>query len=185
MPWNGWTFRSQAEAYAAMFLTKLDIAFQYEPEAYVLGENNEPTRPDFWLPDINGGVWLEIKGHDTFDDRQVRRLSDAQRGTLVYVATAPLWVKASDGRTTASMFKYGAGVRLDEQHEFCRCARCEAWTIQYRGYQSRHDCRVENRFLYDADFARRVAEFEAETAAKIAEAGRECERFRVWSTIGR
>jgi hypothetical protein len=185
MTWNGWHFRSQAEAYAAMFLHKLGVVFQYEPEAYALDDGAEPTRPDFWLPDLNGGVWLEIKGHDTFEDRQVRRLSAAQRGTAVYVATAPLWTRASNGRETQSLFKYAGGIRIDTQHEFCRCARCERWTIQYRGYQSRHDCGLENKYGRDALFERYVETFEAETAERIAEAGVECERFRVWSTIGR
>ena len=185
MTWRGWHFRSQAECYAAMFLSHLDIAFQYEPEAYALDDGKEPTRPDFWLPDVNNGVWLEIKGHDTFDDRQVRRLSEAQRGVVVYVATAPLWVRASNGRDTSSMFKYANGARLDDRHEFCRCARCERWTIQYRGYQSRHDCGLENKYGRDALFERYVEKYEQETAEAIAEAGRECERFRVWSTVGR
>lgn len=184
MSWNGWHFRSQAEAYAAMFLTKIGVAFQYEPEAYELGDG-EPTRPDFWLPETNGGVWLEIKGHDTFDDRQVRRLSAAQRGTTVYVAVAPLWTRASNGRDTVNMLKYSGGARLDAKHEFCRCARCRSWTIQYRGYQSRHDCGVENRFTTDPQFAEYVQVFEVNTSKEIAFAGEECERFRVWSTIGR
>jgi hypothetical protein len=199
MTWNGWRFRSQAEAYAAMFLHKLGVTFQYEPEAYALDDGAEPTRPDFWLPDmiysvpvpygappdIRNGVWLEIKGNDTFDDRQVRRLSAAQHDTPVYVATAPLWVRASNGRETRSLFKYAGGIRIDDRHEFCRCARCEKWTIQYRGYQSRHDCGIRNPYGRDALFERYVEQFETETAERIAEAGIECERFRVWSTIGR
>lgn len=185
MAWNGWNFRSQAEAYAAMFLGKLGIEFMYEPEAYSLDDGSEPTRPDFWLPEINGGVWLEIKGRDTFDDRQASRLSSVQPGVALFVAVAPLWVKASNGRTTNNLLKYENGIRADVQHELCRCARCTRWTIQYRGYQSRHDCGLANRFTRDNEFAASVDAFERATAEKIAEAGRECERFRVWSTVGR
>lgn len=185
MPWNGYVFRSQAECYAAMFLTHLGVEFMYEPEAYLLGDPPRPTRPDFWLPNLNGGAWLEIKGFDTFDDAQVRALSSAHETVPVYVATAPLWSRASDGRETRSMFKYLGGARLDQQHEFCRCARCLQWTIQYHGYQSRHDCGIENRYLVNPDYRDAVAEIEAKAASDIAAAGRECERFRVWSTISR
>ncbi len=184
MLWNGWNFRSQAEAYAAMFLMKIGVAFMYEPEAYELGDG-EPTRPDFWLPEINGGVWLEIKGHDSFDDRQVARLSAAQAGTTVYVATAPLWTRVSNGRDTQSMYIYRLGYRRDTQYEFCRCARCKSWTIQYHGYQSRHECGVVNRFKNDPAFAQFVDDYEQSTQSLISHAGEECERFRVWSTVGR
>lgn len=182
MQWNGWQFRSQAEAYAAMFLTKLGVSFQYEPEAYAL-DGGEPTRPDFWLPDLN--AWLEIKGSDTFDDRQVRRLSEAQASVTLYVAIAPLWVRASNGRNTRNLLVYNRGERVDHRYEFCRCARCRQWTIQYLGYQSRHDCGRTNNFGRDAAFAQHVNEFEVETRELMTRVGEECERFRVWSTVGR
>jgi hypothetical protein len=55
-------YRSRLEARWAIFLTELDINFQYEPEGYRLESGY--YLPDFWLPDIDedeGGAFLEIK----------------------------------------------------------------------------------------------------------------------------
>jgi len=55
---NGNWFRSRLEARYAVLFTSLRIRFEYEMEAYRLG-NLGGYLPDFWLPDV--GCWVEIK----------------------------------------------------------------------------------------------------------------------------
>lgn len=175
MQWLGWQFESQTEAYAGMFLHKLGIPFMYEAEAYEV--DGVSTRPDFWLPDQ--GAWLEIKGRDNFNDEQVRRLS-AEHAETVFVATAPLWASQSHARRGRSIIRYDRGERVDDLYEFCRCARCLQWTLQYRGYQSRHDCgRLKTYTRIAGD------QYERQTADIIRRVGAEIERFKAWRIIGR
>lgn len=176
MNWRGVQYQSQAEAFAAMFLTHLGIPFMYEAEAYLPDDSPEPTRPDFWLPDHS--AWLEIKGHDDFDDRQVRRLSAAHDET-VFVATAPLWYSHWNAKRGDSILVYRGGELVDRKYEFCRCARCNAWTIQYLGFQSRHKCGAPPLAYGAGD------KIERETADIIRAAGAEIEAFKAWRAIDR
>lgn len=175
MRWKHWDFQSQTEGFAGMFLDKLGIPFMYESEAYELG--GETTRPDFWLPDQ--GVFLEIKGKDDFDDGKVRLLSRHHSET-VYVATAPLWASEKHARRGRSIIRYDAGERTDDMYEFCRCARCEQWTLQYRGFQSRHDC---GRMKVGTNAA--AAQYEIQTRDLIRRVGVEIESFKAWRAIDR
>lgn len=55
----GHLFRSRLEARWAVFFDRLGIAWEYEPQGYVLG-NGESYLPDFWLPGLH--LWVEVKG---------------------------------------------------------------------------------------------------------------------------
>jgi len=57
----GCRFRSKLEARYAVFLTQLGVTWQYEPQGFHLPSGN--YLPDFFLPLVNGGTWLEIKPH--------------------------------------------------------------------------------------------------------------------------
>lgn len=57
----GHRFRSRLEARYAVFLTELGVAWQYEPEGFDL--NAGYYLPDFYLPFVNGGTWIEVKPH--------------------------------------------------------------------------------------------------------------------------
>lgn len=176
MRWRDWEFESQTEAWAAMFMHKLGIPFMYECEAYLI--DGVPTRPDFWLPDQ--GVWLEIKGADDFNDEQVRRLSAAHPDTTVFVATGPLWASLNHVDRGRSIIRYDRGERVDDLYEFCRCARCLAWTLQHKGWQSKHDCgRLKTYNNRAGD------QYEAQTAELIRQAGYEVERFKAFRILGR
>ena len=59
--YRGHHFRSRLEARYAVFLDCLGVQWQYEPEGFELPAGN--YLPDFFLPAVNGGTWLEIKPH--------------------------------------------------------------------------------------------------------------------------
>lgn len=56
----GIKYRSRLEARWAVFLTHLDVDFEYEPQGYLL-KNGDCYLPDFYLTDLK--CWIEIKGN--------------------------------------------------------------------------------------------------------------------------
>jgi hypothetical protein len=61
--YKGHLFRSRLEARYAVFLDALGVRWQYEPEGFQLESGY--YLPDFFLPDIRGGSWIEVKPHGT------------------------------------------------------------------------------------------------------------------------
>lgn len=59
--YKGHHFRSRLEARYAVFLDHLGVQWQYEPEGFDLPSGR--YLPDFFLPAVKGGTWLEIKPH--------------------------------------------------------------------------------------------------------------------------
>lgn len=58
--YKGQQFRSRLEARWAIFFDLMNIEWEYEPEGYML-EDLGPYLPDFYLPNIRGGTFVEIK----------------------------------------------------------------------------------------------------------------------------
>lgn len=58
--YNGYRFRSRTEARWAVFFDAAGIRYEYEKEGYELPSGR--YLPDFWLPDVEGGAWFEVKG---------------------------------------------------------------------------------------------------------------------------
>lgn len=73
----GTLFRSRLEARWAVFFDELDIDWQFEPEGFVVGCDDEIPEasaarrylPDFYLPDL--GTWVEVKGDEEHLDRDL------------------------------------------------------------------------------------------------------------------
>ena len=60
--YQGYRFRSRLEARWAVFFDALETRWEYEPEGYELPSGR--YLPDFYLPDLRGGVFLEVKPVD-------------------------------------------------------------------------------------------------------------------------
>lgn len=65
----GCKFRSRLEARWAVAFDHLNLAWEYEPQGYLLRDREPhiPYLPDFWLPTLN--LWVEVKGADDQMDR--------------------------------------------------------------------------------------------------------------------
>jgi hypothetical protein len=55
----GRLFRSRLEARFALFFNELGIVWEYEPEGFDLPSGW--YLPDFYLPKMHGGTWIEVK----------------------------------------------------------------------------------------------------------------------------
>ena len=68
--YKGYKFRSRLEARWAVFFDTAQIAWEYEPEGYILSDGRKYL-PDFYLPDES--MFVEVKGV-TPDDNEFERL---------------------------------------------------------------------------------------------------------------
>lgn len=59
----GYRFRSRLEARWAVFFDAISLRWEYEPEGFDLGSHGWYL-PDFYLPDLGGGTWVEVKPTD-------------------------------------------------------------------------------------------------------------------------
>ena len=59
--YKGYRFRSRLESRWAVFFDALGIRYEYEQEGFELPSGMRYL-PDFFLPDIKGGIYVEVKG---------------------------------------------------------------------------------------------------------------------------
>lgn len=64
--YDGHRFRSRTEARWAVFFKTFGVAYQYEPQGYLV--DGKPYLPDFLLPELN--LWLEVKGGEPTDSEK-------------------------------------------------------------------------------------------------------------------
>lgn len=67
--YNGYRFRSRLEARWAVFFDALEIAFQYEPEGFLLPHSIKYL-PDFYMPQVR--LWAEVKPIDFTDAEKAK-----------------------------------------------------------------------------------------------------------------
>ncbi|MFJ3200966.1 hypothetical protein [Streptomyces sp. NPDC086989] len=58
--YSGHLFRSRLEARWATVFNDLGIRWEYEPQGFLVGDQQRPYLPDFHFPDL--GWWIEVKG---------------------------------------------------------------------------------------------------------------------------
>jgi hypothetical protein len=143
--YNGLRFRSRLEARWAVFFDRLNLKYQYEPEAYVIDGIN--YLPDFYLPELN--LFIEIKPIDPPGEELEKIIAFSRHKEILLLVGSPY----------AKFDRYGRGVRLDYVGEyfvpmpesektpdsddhliwkspfvFIQCRDCENIGIESRGY---------------------------------------------------
>jgi hypothetical protein len=97
--YNGYKFRSRLEARWAIFFDFVGIKYQYEIEAFEIGNIN--YLPDFFLPEEN--YFVEIKPNDPPTEELEKVQSFAWHKPILLLIGEPY----------ATFDKHGAGVRLE------------------------------------------------------------------------
>ena len=85
----GCRFRSRLEAKWAVFFDALEIAWEYEPQGYLIdvpGRGPIAYLPDFKLED---GTWVEVKGSETQLDKPLLTATSEQLGGLLILGPIP------------------------------------------------------------------------------------------------
>lgn len=132
--YRGFRFRSRLEARWAVFLDRLDVAWEYEAEGFDLPGGR--YLPDFKLPKWNAGrgAWLEVKPPYPTPCKwpPAEELVCATRMNL-YVAQGMPQEHAG-----ISAYIYSDGeVWSDEDWAICQCQKCHSIGIEYGGMAHR------------------------------------------------
>lgn len=120
--YKGYRFRSRLEARWAVFFDALGLSWEYEPEGYVLADNQHYL-PDFRIKDC--GMFVEVKGERP-DDTEVRRCAMLADQT----GKATLLVHGLPGENPADLFCWdltdSSGGSFQDRVTFIWPASCEA-----------------------------------------------------------
>lgn len=127
--YKGYKFRSRLEARWAVFFDAAKVAWEYEPEGYVLSDGRKYL-PDFYLPkeDLyvevkgvlpNDNVWEKLEKFSTEKNTPIMLVCGilSQGSVDIYIPKVGDWVPCF---LSVSPFKelimlYGAGLRSNEQ----------------------------------------------------------------------
>lgn len=140
--YKGYRFRSRLEARWAVFFDALDLEWEYEREGFDLGEHGWYL-PDFYLPGVDGGYWIEVKGDKAAaDDKawgKLMALTEATgtAGLLVYGDPYPAVDAAHrgwEGPGWKMSHPAGGG---DFPYYFCVCPWCGKVGIEFDGRGAR------------------------------------------------
>lgn len=104
--YNGYRFRSRLEARWAVFFDALGIQYEYEPEGFDLGDGVWYL-PDFYLPEINGGVYVEVKGNMDDESRtKIEKFADCVDAPLYVLGGIPTQAELDYEDTYGYVEKY-------------------------------------------------------------------------------
>jgi len=164
----GYKFRSRLEARWAVFLSRLNVEYDYEIEGFDLGAVRVPGSaigllgkdawylPDFWLPTQR--TWLEIKPvqPDASERERAARLAVASRYPVVIVVGAP-WIVAErptgyDGNDSGYIC-FPDGI-TDDFYLLTVCPYCGTVAWCFSGWAGRLPCSCPNDQQGVGDFAR-------------------------------
>jgi hypothetical protein len=69
----GCRFRSRLEARWAVFFDSVGLAWEYEPQGFLVGDDKTPYLPDFRITRTwtEAPLWVEVKGSDDALDREL------------------------------------------------------------------------------------------------------------------
>lgn len=144
--YKGYRFRSRLEARWAVFFDECGIKWEYEPEGYDLDSGY--YLPDFFLPEIGGGTWIEVKPNADFGKgtNEKQKVVDLASGTgkqgmivkglpLEGFNGDPFWEQPGAEDGTAYWMCWGQSE--DGPYFFCVCPDCEKVGIEFDGRGAR------------------------------------------------
>lgn len=144
--YNGQRFRSRLEARWAMFFTLIGAKYYYEFEAFNLPHG--PYLPDFWLPDVRGGLWVEIKpvSPSEHESALANDLCEATKKDVAIAFGTPLDALNGDRGDASHIFWYsescedkrysendGERCFWDNCYKFIKCSRCNRVGFTFDG----------------------------------------------------
>lgn len=123
-----------------MFFDALGIRYEYEPEGFELSDGTRYL-PDFYLPEINGGTYVEVKGQMSEKDyRKVKAFWKEGDRPLYVLGGLPTQAELDRGDIYGYVDKYpdcfGYGIESygwDWPYLFCVCPACGKVGLEFDG----------------------------------------------------
>lgn len=140
--YNGYRFRSRAEARWAVFFDACGIKYQYEPEGYKLSDGTFYL-PDFYLPDSK--TFFEVKGVMSDKDMHKIKLLQEDLHCSVAIGYADMTFQASD-RWEEDVFS----ISNKADSYFVKCNNCDKY--YFIGGAGAYTCTCCNYYDGDATF---------------------------------
>lgn len=140
--YKGYRFRSRLEARWAVFFDAMGIPYQYEPEGYVLKDGTHYLT-DFFLPNVRGGLWVEIKPDGKVEPEAGRRMEllvESTRFDGTVISGEPMNNINDDGRFNwwfYCMHDDSGSVWSDGPYRFCVCPWCSKIGFEFDGRGAR------------------------------------------------
>lgn len=146
----GCRFRSRLEARWAVFFDRLGIRWEYEPQGFA--GPGWRYLPDFYLPQINGGLWFEVKPDNpaiTENPAWIKLVEGTKKELIVAYG---MWRPGHDIvwgsiRIDGWMESYqpdlcyeGETVGWDHGRAFTKCFGCDTVGIAWQGRLERVEC---------------------------------------------
>ena len=134
--YNGYKFRSRLEARWAVFFDQCGIEYDYEVQGFITSKG--PYLPDFYLPNLHGGLWIEIKPiHE--DGEAEDKLSD-----VAAITEKAGLLLSGDPLDNVNAYHCGKGTNSiifstgsDYPYLFCVCPVCNKVGIEFDGRGAR------------------------------------------------
>lgn len=137
--YNGYRFRSRLEARWAVFFDAAGIRYEYEFEGFDLGDG-VCYLPDFFLPDIDGGIYIEVKGDmDDEDYSKIEKFWETGEHPLLTVGGLPTEAELENDDIYGYVNKYHHCFELGERdgwdwpYLFCVCPACGKIGVEFDG----------------------------------------------------
>ncbi len=168
-------FRSDFEAWWALFFRTAGIDWKYEPQVYTDGVTR--YLPDFWLPDQQ--VFFEVKfgsgGGSREDEQKLRMLPQVTGNDLCVAVGAPIRHPSylSVGGDIcelrhSNILVYSPDGSVGRGYAWCECIKCSRLDIQLGGQVGEIPCHCTNQSAsLDAHSTSLHAAYEA-VAAELA-----------------
>lgn len=137
--YNGYRFRSRLEARWAVFFDALGVRYEYEPEGFELPDGR--YLPDFYLPDIRDGVYIEVKGEmDESSYRKVQSFWKHGSKPLYILGGLPTQEDLDQGDMYQYVERYNRCFEIgfpdgsgDWPYLFCVCPACGKVGLEFDG----------------------------------------------------
>jgi hypothetical protein len=138
--YHGQQFRSKLEAKWAMVLDELQVVWEYEPEARYTQHGG--YLPDFYLPRMKGGLWLEIKPYDAFEKGEDPRwpefaMQRDQPLVVAYGLSDPYQLPDAYGEQPGVCIKCFPDGAIDQGYLLTCCLVCGSVGFEFEGRGAR------------------------------------------------
>jgi hypothetical protein len=132
---RGRKYRSRLEARWSLFFDRLNIRYQHEPKIF------EGYLVDFFVPKqprFVADACFEIKHPDCVESETERLFEFATLELPIYVLTDLRDWRDPSASDNDGYYYFGGG--WDNYQNFCQCAQCGIFGIQYQGRSHRLQC---------------------------------------------